>query len=92
MNIEKEKEKVVCQMDKTIEEIKVIKKKFQKEHNPMDYANGCGIGVPYIDKQYEIGISLMFETKEDMENFPYKESTYEGIPVYKRVVGIIRAL
>ena len=73
-----------------LEELKKVQDKFMKQYNVMDYANGCGI--PDLNKEYEVGLSLMFETQEDMEKFPYKESTFEGYPVYKRVVGVIRAL
>jgi hypothetical protein len=63
---------------------------FMKEHNVMDYANGCGIGLIGPDKVF--GYHVYFPSKEELTNFPFKEDNYQGIPIEKTVIGVIRPL
>jgi len=59
---------------------------FMKEHNVMDYANGCGIGLIGPDKVF--GYHVYFPSKEELTNFPFKEDNYQGIPIEKTVIGV----
>ena len=63
---------------------------FMKEHNVMDHANGCGIGLVGPDKVF--GYRVYFPSEEDLANFPFKEDNYHGIPIEKTVIGVIRPL
>lgn len=74
----------------TFVEIREIRDLFLAEFSVMDYSNACGIGVSSIGNQ-ELGISLHFETQEKLDAFPFKEERYRGVPVYRKVTGVIRA-
>ena len=80
------------------EKLKEIHKEFMEEHNVMDFANGCGIGVSpsYTvsepESNNDIGFVIYFETKADMKRFPFKQEKYKDVPVFKVVIGKIVAL
>lgn len=77
------------------EKLKELHEEFMKEYNVSEYSNGCGIGVDLDSKsecsEGDLGFVVYFETKKDMESFPFKEINYKGIPVFKKVIGKIIA-
>ncbi len=76
---------------KAIEKIRV---EFMEEFHVMEYANGCGIGfVPDSSEvsDNDIGFVIYFETDEKQNEFPFKEKSYKGVPVFKVVIGEIVA-
>lgn len=75
---------------KTFGELEKIQKNFMNDFDVMKYANGCGIWYPA--KSNEIGLTLMFENEEQMNEFPYKEDYYAEVLIYKNIRGIGRLL
>lgn len=75
--------------------LKELHEEFMKEHNVSAYSNGCGIGIDLDSKpecsEDDLGFICYFETKKDMESFPFKDTHYKGIPVFKKVIGKIVA-
>lgn len=70
-----------------------LQDKFMQQYDVFAFGNSCGIGAPSSDtSSLGVGLMLGFQTKAQMDAFPHKEDTYEGVPVYKRVTGVIRAL
>lgn len=69
-----------------------LHEEFMEECHVMDFANGCGIGfVPDSSEvsDNDIGFVIYFETDEKQNEFPFKENSYKGVPVFRAVIGEI---
>jgi hypothetical protein len=73
----------------TLKQLKELQDEFLQT-DVMDYANGVGIGAG--DSTNPHGFTVMFESKEKLEAWPCKENSYKGVPINRKVVGVIRAL
>jgi hypothetical protein len=76
--------------DNSIERLIPIRDKFMLEFDTMRNANGCGVGWEPPNKK-EWGIKVYFESKEQLDRFPFKGERYEGVIVYRVVIGRIIA-
>lgn len=60
---------------------------FIKEHKLDNPKLHNGVGVGRI--KGKLGIVVYFESEAQLNNFPYKEETYNALPIHKTVIGRI---
>ena len=67
----------------TADSLSIFMKEFRIKEHCKCFA-GIGIGST---TDTELGFVFYFETAQDYKNFPYKNPSYNGIPIYKHVTG-----
>lgn len=70
----------------SFKELKIVYEQFLSEFRSFGIA-ASGIDYPTNDM-----FTIFFESKEEMEQFPFKEETYKGIKINKKICGKIQAL